>query len=102
MALSFASTPTFNTPLQLGGIELKNRVIMSPMTRDRTTLDLVPTTDRDAESSMLLYYEQRASAGELSLESCKPTIRADAAAIRYEHLALDTCVDDVPHRDVSG
>lgn len=54
---------TFNDPLQIGKITLKNRILMSPMTRDRTTIDLVPT-DRDAETSMLLYYEQRCSAGE--------------------------------------
>lgn len=52
----------FSTPLTIGGMQLKNRVIMSPMTRDRATMDLVPT-DRDADVSMLVYYEQRASAG---------------------------------------
>lgn len=52
----------FSTPLIIGGMELKNRVIMSPMTRCRATADLVPT-DRDAAVSNLVYYEQRASAG---------------------------------------
>ena len=56
------SKPTFFTPFKIGDIELKNRVIMSPMTRDRATPDLVPT-DRDDPVSMLVYYEQRASAG---------------------------------------
>ena len=56
---------TFSTPLNIKGMELRNRFIMSPMTRDRATVDLVPT-DRDAEVSMLVYYEQRATlAGEL-------------------------------------
>lgn len=52
----------FSTPLTIGGMELKNRVIMSPMTRCRATADLVPT-DRDAPVSSVVYYEQRASAG---------------------------------------
>lgn len=56
-------TINFFTPITIGSMELKNRVIMSPMTRDRSTMDLVPT-DRDADVSMLVYYEQRASAGE--------------------------------------
>ncbi|CAM9378166.1 unnamed protein product [Pylaiella littoralis] len=38
------------------------------MTRCRATLDLVPT-DRDAEVSILVYYEQRASAGLLVSEA---------------------------------
>lgn len=53
---------TFSTPLKIGSMVLQNRVFMSPMTRDRSALDLVPT-DRDADVSMLVYYEQRASAG---------------------------------------
>lgn len=59
---------SFWQPVQVGGIALKHRVIMSPLTRDRATIDLVPT-DRDAETSMLLYYEQRATPGELRGES---------------------------------
>lgn len=57
-------TIKFSTALTIGGMQLKNRVIMSPMTRDRATMDLVPT-GRDADVSMLVYYEQRASAGEV-------------------------------------
>jgi N-ethylmaleimide reductase len=44
------------TPLQLGALSLPNRIVMSPMTRARST-DGVPT---DIEAK---YYSQRASAG---------------------------------------
>ena len=55
---------TFSTPLDIKGMKLRNRFIMAPLTRNRATMDLVPT-DRDAEVSMLVYYEQRATlAGE--------------------------------------
>jgi hypothetical protein len=53
------STPdviTLLTPLQLGALSLPNRIVMSPMTRARST-DGVPT---DIE---VKYYSQRASAG---------------------------------------
>lgn len=56
---------SWDTPWQIGDTEIRNRFVLSPMTRCRATLDLVPT-DRDAEVSMLVYYEQRASAGETS------------------------------------
>lgn len=57
------STVGFSSPLDIKGMTLRNRFVMSPLTRNRATVDLVPT-DRDAEVSMLEYYEQRASAGE--------------------------------------
>lgn len=46
-----------NSPLTLGALELKNRVIMAPLTRSRATADRVPTP------MMAEYYAQRASAG---------------------------------------
>lgn len=46
-----------NFPLTLGALELKNRVIMAPLTRSRATADRVPTP------MMAEYYAQRASAG---------------------------------------
>ncbi|MGF2880210.1 alkene reductase [Acinetobacter johnsonii] len=46
-----------NTPLTLGDLHLKNRVIMAPLTRSRATADRVPT------ALMAEYYAQRASAG---------------------------------------
>ncbi|OTG84508.1 alkene reductase [Acinetobacter sp. ANC 5054] len=47
----------FNTPLILGDLHLKNRVIMAPLTRSRATDDRVPT------AMMAEYYAQRASSG---------------------------------------
>jgi 2,4-dienoyl-CoA reductase-like NADH-dependent reductase (Old Yellow Enzyme family) len=47
----------FNTPLILGDLHLKNRVVMAPLTRSRATADRVPT------EMMAQYYAQRASAG---------------------------------------
>lgn len=47
----------FSTPIQFGELQLKNRVIMAPLTRSRATVDRVPTP------MMAAYYAQRASAG---------------------------------------
>ena len=47
----------FSTPIQFGELQLKNRVIMAPLTRSRATVDRVPTP------MMAEYYAQRASAG---------------------------------------
>ena len=46
-----------NSPLTLGELKLKNRVVMAPLTRSRATADRVPT------AMMAEYYAQRASAG---------------------------------------
>lgn len=46
-----------NSPLILGDLHLKNRVVMAPLTRCRATADRVPT------AMMAEYYAQRASAG---------------------------------------
>ncbi|WP_428310507.1 alkene reductase [Hydrocarboniphaga sp.] len=54
-------------PLQLGRTRLKNRLAMAPMTRQRSTLDGVPT-DLNVE-----YYRQRASAGLLVSEGLYPS-----------------------------
>jgi N-ethylmaleimide reductase len=50
-------TPSLFTPLRLGNIELRNRIVMAPMTRMRAGGGHVPTP-LNAE-----YYRQRASAG---------------------------------------
>ena len=59
-----------NTPLKLGALELKNRVIMAPLTRSRATDDRVPTP------MMAEYYAQRASAGLIIAEA---TVISEAA-----------------------
>ena len=54
-------------PLQIGRTKLKNRIAMAPMTRQRSSLDGVPT-DLNVE-----YYRQRASAGLLISEGIYPS-----------------------------
>lgn len=54
------------TPYRLGGIELQNRLVMSPMTRNRAT-DNVPN------ALMVEYYTQRASAGLIVTEGTSPS-----------------------------
>jgi N-ethylmaleimide reductase len=51
------SNDSFFTPLQLGAIQLPNRIIMAPLTRMRAGPDNVPTALNAS------YYAQRASAG---------------------------------------
>ena len=55
------------TPVRLGAIELANRVVMAPMTRDRAGPGDVPT-DLTVE-----YYRQRASAGLIITEGAQPS-----------------------------
>ena len=52
-----------NTPLTLGELKLKNRVVMAPLTRSRATDDRIPTP------MMAEYYAQRASAGLIIAEA---------------------------------
>ena len=53
-------------PYKLGGIELRNRIIMAPMTRSRA-IDNVPS------QLMAEYYHQRASAGLVITEGTSPS-----------------------------
>ena len=55
------------TPCKLGDLELRNRVVMAPMTRSRATAAHVPT------ELMVTYYAQRASAGLLITEGTAPS-----------------------------
>ncbi len=50
-------TPNLFTPYRLGPYELRNRVVMAPMTRNRAGEGNVPT------ALMAEYYAQRAGAG---------------------------------------
>lgn len=54
-------------PVKLGSIELANRVVMAPMTRDRAGEGDVPT------DLMMEYYRQRASAGLIVTEGTQPS-----------------------------
>ena len=50
-----------------GGFSLKNRVVMAPMTRSRSTADHIPT------NIMTTYYQQRAGAGLIITEGTAPS-----------------------------
>ena len=54
------------SPVRLGALDLRNRVIMAPMTRDRAGPGDVPT------ATMAQYYAQRASAGLIVTEGVQP------------------------------
>lgn len=58
---------TMFSPLRVGNITVTNRMAMSPMTRQRSTLDGVPT-DLNVE-----HYRQRASAGLIVSEGIYPS-----------------------------
>ena len=55
------------SPLTLGALTLRNRIIMAPMTRSRAGADAVPT------DIMVEYYRQRASAGLIISEGIAPS-----------------------------
>lgn len=55
------------TPLTLGALNLANRIVMSPMTRDRAGDGDVPN------DIMVEYYRQRASAGLIVTEGVQPS-----------------------------
>ncbi len=55
------------SPVRLGAINLTNRVVMAPMTRDRAGPGDVPT------ALMAEYYRQRASAGLIVTEGVQPS-----------------------------
>jgi 2,4-dienoyl-CoA reductase-like NADH-dependent reductase (Old Yellow Enzyme family) len=51
------------TPIQVGAIHLKNRMVMAPMTRSRANPDRAPNV------LMAEYYAQRVSAGLIIAEA---------------------------------
>lgn len=55
--------PSLFDPVRLGALELRNRIVMAPLTRARATDDRVPN------DLMRIYYEQRASAGLILTEA---------------------------------
>ena len=66
------STRKLFTPITLGDIELKNRVLMAPMTRART-----PT--RVPNDSTVTYYAQRAGAGLIVTEATTVSSQGDGS-----------------------
>lgn len=57
------------TPLQVGDVTLKNRIVMAPMTRSRAQEPGALATDL-----MATYYAQRASAGLIISEGIQPSV----------------------------
>ena len=57
---------TLFSPLDVGHVRLRNRIVMAPMTRQRASLDGVPT------DLMVEYYRQRAGAGLIVSEGIYP------------------------------
>jgi N-ethylmaleimide reductase len=55
------------SPVELGDIRLKNRIVMAPMTRSRAGADALPT------DIMVDYYRQRAGAGLIVTEGIAPS-----------------------------
>jgi len=66
IASASASTDLFS-PARLGDLELANRIVMAPMTRNRAGLHDEPT------AHMVEYYRQRASAGLIVTEGTHPS-----------------------------
>lgn len=55
------------TPLALGDLDLRNRIVMAPMTRSRADADALPN------ALMVEYYRQRAGAGLIVSEGVAPS-----------------------------
>lgn len=62
--------PDLFSPIKLGHLELKNRIIMAPLTRARAGVERVPN------ELMLEYYTQRAGAGMILTEATAITKKA--------------------------
>ncbi|MGX1808981.1 alkene reductase [Nocardia sp. NPDC055321] len=67
MTHTAAPADLFDTA-RLGGLELPNRLVMAPMSRQRATADGTPT------DLMATYYAQRASAGLIVAEAATPSL----------------------------
>jgi 2,4-dienoyl-CoA reductase-like NADH-dependent reductase (Old Yellow Enzyme family) len=70
------STPTLFDPLEIGDLELPNRVVMAPLTRNRST-----GAGRVPNALMREYYAQRASAGLIISEATSVA----PAGVGYPH-----------------
>lgn len=62
--------PHLFDPLTIGALELRNRIVMAPMTRNRADVQGIPT------AMMATYYGQRASAGLIVSESAPISAQA--------------------------
>lgn len=60
------------TPVSIGSIQLKNRIVMAPMTRNRANADGLPN------DLMVQYYASRADAGLIVAEGTWPSVTGQA------------------------
>jgi 2,4-dienoyl-CoA reductase-like NADH-dependent reductase (Old Yellow Enzyme family) len=80
-------------PLQVGGIELKHRIAMAPLTRYRAKEDTLDPTEIMAE-----YYEQRASDGGLLItEVSTPAAEAYSVSPSVSLCNTRQLIPDVGH-----
>ena len=63
--------PALLTPVKVGRYQLRNRIVMAPLTRRRATDNHVPT------DIIRTYYEQRASAGLIIAEATNISLQAN-------------------------
>ncbi len=75
------TSPNLFTPIEIGPLELPNRIVMAPLTRSRAGEGNVPT------SLSALYYAQRASAGSSSPKLARSCRRVRAISPHLESTA---------------
>ena len=71
--MSPQTSPLFR-PVKLGALELRNRILMAPMTRARAGLERIPT------ASMATHYAQRAGAGLIITEATQVSVQGTGSA----------------------
>lgn len=69
---SVARTEPLFSPIQIGAIELANRIVMAPMTRNRAGVDGIPN------DLMVEHYAARAEAGLIVAEGTWPSVTGQA------------------------
>lgn len=94
---SQASVDVLFSPVKLGALELENRIVMAPMTRNRANPDGVPT------EMMAEHYAARAEAGLIVAEGTWPCAEGQAycrqpGIATAEHVAAWRRVTDAVHR----
>lgn len=85
------------TPIQLGELDLANRIVMAPMTRNRAAADGTPG------ALMVEHYAQRTAAGLIVAEGAWPCVEGQAycrqpGIVTPEHIAGWRAVTDAVHQ----
>lgn len=90
--------PKLFSPLQIGAMQLRNRVVMAPMTRSRAT-------DNDLVTELhVTYYRQRANAGLIITEGVHPSADGKGynrtpGIFNEEQVRAWRCVTDAVHEE---